>query len=470
VSKQKTFSMSKIIKKSESKSINSDIFSHPTLFPLSSVNKKPVEISFTGEKISTDGGLLILNEVEKNIGVIKAIASCIIDERHQSYVEHSIESMISQRVFQIAAGYEDTNDCDTLKYDAVIKMCAGQLPETGKPLASQPTMCRMENKPTRKELYDIAYALLNIFIKSYSEEPLVIILDCDDTDSVAYGQQQEIVFNDYYGEYCFMPLHIYDGLTGKLITTILKPGRRSKNIDVYGILRRLILEIRKSWKNTHIIVRGDSHFCCKELMDWCLSQEKVHHISGITGNPVLHKLVEVTIKSAEREYAQYGRAVRRYHSFEYQAGSWEHSQRVIVKVEANSMGTNIRYIVTDMRDYRTQDLYEKGYCARGNMELRIKDHKLFLQSDRMSCNSFLANQFRLFLHSAAYVLIHALQKEVLRGTEYANATMKTIQLKIIKVAARVNEMKTKIRIELPAEFPLKSVFEKSLCIFKTLRC
>ena len=462
--------MSKIIKKSESKSINSDIFSHPTLFPLSSVNKKPVEISFTGEKISTDGGLLILNEVEKNIGVIKAIASCIIDERHQSYVEHSIESMISQRVFQIAAGYEDTNDCDTLKYDAVIKMCAGQLPETGKPLASQPTMCRMENKPTRKELYDIAYALLNIFIKSYSEEPLVIILDCDDTDSVAYGQQQEIVFNDYYGEYCFMPLHIYDGLTGKLITTILKPGRRSKNIDVYGILRRLILEIRKSWKNTHIIVRGDSHFCCKELMDWCLSQEKVHHISGITGNPVLHKLVEVTIKSAEREYAQYGRAVRRYHSFEYQAGSWEHSQRVIVKVEANSMGTNIRYIVTDMRDYRTQDLYEKGYCARGNMELRIKDHKLFLQSDRMSCNSFLANQFRLFLHSAAYVLIHALQKEVLRGTEYANATMKTIQLKIIKVAARVNEMKTKIRIELPAEFPLKSVFEKSLCIFKTLRC
>jgi len=462
--------VSKITKKSESSNVNSAIFPQPTLFPLSSVNKKPVEISFTSEEISIDGGLLILNEVEKNIGVIKALASCIKDERHQSYVEHSIESMICQRVFQIAAGYEDTNDCDTLKQDAIIKMCAGQLPVTGKPLASQPTMCRMENKPTRKELYDIAYALFDIFIKSYSEEPLVIILDCDDTDSVAYGQQQEIVFNDYYGDYCFMPLHIYDGMTGKLITTILKPGRRSKNINVYGILRRLILEIRKSWKNTRIIVRGDSHFCCKDLMDWSSSQEKVHHISGLTGNPVLHKLAEVTIKSAKREYAQYGRAVRRYHSFEYQAGSWGNSQRVIVKVEANSMGTNIRYIVTDMRDYRTQDLYEKGYCARGNMELRIKDHKLFLQSDRMSCNSFLANQFRLFLHSAAYVLIHTLQKEVLRGTEYANATMKNIQLKIIKVAARVTEMKTKIRIELPADFPSKSVFEKSFRIFKTLRC
>jgi hypothetical protein len=295
-------------------------------------------------------------------------------------------------------------------------------------------------------------------------------MDCDDTDSVAYGQQQEIVFNDYYGEYCFMPLHIYDGLTGKLITTILKPGRRSKNIDVYGILRRIIAEIRKSWKNTCIIVRGDSHFCCKELMDWSSLQKKVHHISGLAGNSVLQKLADITIKSAEREYSQYGKAVRRYHSFEYQAGSWEYSQRVIVKVEVNPMGTNIRYIVTDMREYRTKDLYEKGYCARGNMELRIKDHKLFLQSDRMSCNSFLANQFRLFLHSAAYILIHALQKEILQDTEYVNVTMKTIQLKIIKVAARVKEMKTKIRIELPADFPLKSIFEKCFVTFETMRC
>jgi hypothetical protein len=462
--------MGKITKKSESKSVDTNIFSHPTLFPLSSINKKPVEVSFTAEKISTDGGLLLMNEVENNIGIIKAIASCIRDDRHQSYVHHSVLSMLSQRVYQIAAGYEDTNDCDTLKDDAVLKMCSGQLPETGSTLASQPTMCRMENQPTRRELYEMAYALLNTFVNSYSNEPTVIIIDCDDTNSNAHGEQQEIVYNDYYGEYCFMPLHIYEGLSGKLITTILKPGRRSKNTSVYGILRRIITHIRKSWENTNIIVRGDSHFCCKELMDWAYTQEKVHFISGLTGNSVLNKLAEVTINAAKREYAQYGKAVKRYHSFEYQAGSWEHLQRVIVKVEANSMGTNIRYIVTDMRQYRTQDVYEKGYCARGNMELRIKDHKLFLQSDRMSCNSFLANQFRLFLHSAAYVLIHALQKEVLRNTEYANATMKTIQLKVIKLAARVKEMKTKIRIELPAVFPVKSIFEKCFGIFETLRC
>ena len=336
--------------------------------------------------------------------------------------------------------------------------------------ASQPTMCRQENYSSRNELYNIGESILDNFINSYTNEPPVIIVDCDDTNTNAYGEQQEIVFNNYYGEYCFMPFHIYEGLTGKLIATILKPGRRSKNSDVFGILRRIITRPQKKWKDTTIIVRGDSHFCCKELMDWAYTQKRVHFISGLTGNSVLNRMAEVTIKSAEREYNQYGKAVKRYHSFEYQAGSWEHSQRVIVKVEANSMGTNIRYIVTDMRQYKTKELYEKGYCARGNMELRIKDHKLFLQSDRMSCNSFLANQFRLFLHSAAYILIHALQKEVLPVTEYFNATMKTIQLKVIKVAARVKELKTKIHIELPVEFPVKSLFEKCFGIFETLRC
>ncbi len=218
------------------------------------------------------------------------------------------------------------------------------------------------------------------------------------------------------------------------------------------------------------MVRGDGHFCCKEFMDWTFLEKKTNFITGLASNAVLNKLADTTIKSAEREYNQYKKPVKRYHSFEYQASTWQNSQRVIVKVEVNTKGTNVRYIVTDLREFKTKELYEKGYCARGNMELRIKDHKTYLQSDRMSCNSFLANQFRLFLHSAAYVLIHALQKQILIGTEFQNATMKTIQLKIIKVAANVKEMKTKIHIELPAVFPLKSIFEKSLGIFEILRC
>jgi hypothetical protein len=190
-------------------------------------------------------------------------------------------------------------------------------------------------------------------------------------------------------------------------------------------------------------------------MDWTSNQFSVGFITGLTGNAKLNELARVTIESAQREYNQYQKAVKRYHSFMYKAESWVNYQRVIVKVEVSTMGTNIRYIVTDLKEFRTRDLYEKGYCARGSMELRIKDHKLYLKSDRSSCTKFTANQFRLFLHSMAYILIHTLQKQVLNGTEYANATMKTIQNKIIKTAAWVKEMKTKIKIELPRFCPTK---------------
>lgn len=266
-----------------------------------------------------------------------------------------------------------------------------------------------------------------------------------------------------------MPLHMYEGLSGKLITTILKPGRRSKSVNVFAITRRLIVYLRKHWPKTMIILRGDSHFCSKEFMDWSNGQSNVEFITGLTGNSVLNNLAKITIESAEREYKANGKPVKRYHSFEYKAGSWELSQRVVVKVEANSMGTNIRYIVSSIQNIRAKTLYENAYCARGAAELRIKDHKTYLLSDRMSCSSFLANQFRLFMHSAAYVLIHTLQTEVLKGTELCKATMKTIQLKLIKVAARVKILKTKVKIELPVEFYSKWAFVKSLNIFETLR-
>jgi hypothetical protein len=462
--------MNKIFKEVSSNSNDLSALSVPTLFNLSPFNKKRVEVSFTAEKVSVDGGLLLLKETADQTGLIKRLASLIPDNRNQSYVQHSIETLLSQRVFQIAAGYEDANDCNQLKDDPILKLCAGQMPETDESLASQPTMSRFENQLSRSALYKMALCFADHFVSTYASEPSVIIIDCDDTESITHGQQQYALFNGYYGENCYMPLHIYEGMSGKLITTILKPGRRSKNINVYAIVKRVIEHLRKSWKNTTIIVRGDSHFCCKELMDWTHGQNKVHFITGLTGNNILDTLSETTIKSAEGEYNKYGKPVKVYHSFSYKAASWENKQRVIVKVEVNSMGINTRYIVTDLIKFRTKELYEKGYCARGNMELRIKDHKLYLRSDRMSCSSFLANQMRLFLHSTAYILIHTLQKEVLKGTEYANVTMKTIQLRIIKVAARVKELKTMIRIEFPTDFPLKHIFQKCLGIFEVLRC
>lgn len=436
------------------------------LFP---VEDKKVELTFSGDRISSNGGLLLLREVENQIGIIDKISNCITDSRDQRYISHSIKEMLTQRVFQIAAGYEDCNDSDDLRSDMILKTCVGRLPQSGDELASQPTMSRLENSVGRKELYLIGKELFRSFIGSYAQVPKVIILDCDDTNNNTYGQQELNFYNHYYREHCYMPLHIYEGLSGKLVTTILKPGRRDKQNNIALFLQKLIRELREQWPDTVIIVRGDSHFSSKDFMQWCAKEDRTGYINGLSGNKKLKELASVTINSAEREYKQYGKPVKRYHSFMYQAGSWDMPQKVVVKVEVTHMGTNVRYIVTNLTQFKARGLYEKGYCARCAMELRIKEHKLYLRSDKSSCHSFLANQFRLFLHSLAYVLMHTMQKELFRGTEFANATFKTIQNKIIKTAAWVKEMKTKIKIEFPRFCPTRDLQAKSLQMLEVLR-
>ncbi len=436
---------------------------------LSELKNKPVELNYSGEKISSDGGLLLLREVENQINILKDFTSCIEDSRDKRYIDHTIDSLVKQRVYQIAAGYEDANDCNSLRNDAIFKICSDRLPEEDLDLGSQSTMCRFENSVRRSELYRIAKMFVINFINSYESVPSAIILDADDTNHNAYGDQLQIEFNNYYGEYVFMPLHIYEGLSGKLITTILKPGRRSKSVNVFAILVRIIKLLREFWPDTVIILRGDSHFHCSELTSYCKTDKKVKFLTGLSGNSRLNKLSETTIKSAEKSYEKYKEPVKFYHTFRYKAGSWEEDERVIVKVEVNSKGTNIRYISTNAEEYRTKQLYEIGYCARGALELRIKEHKTYLKSDRTSCHKFEANQLRLFLHSAAYVLLHRLQKEVLRGTEFVNSTMQTLQLKVIKTAAKVKELKTKIKIEFPRTCSAKNVQSRAFDIFEILR-
>mgnify|MGYP001001618731 CR=1 FL=1 len=428
------------------------------LFP---VEHKNIELSFTGDQISSDGGLLLLGEVNRQLGLTSKISDCISDKRDSRYIDHTIEELITQRVFQIAAGYEDCNDCNDMRNDMILKTCVGRLPQTGNDLGSQSTMSRLENMVENADLYKIGEQMVDIFIDSYSSQPKVIILDCDNTNNNTYGQQQLSLFNNYYYDYCYMPLHIYEGLSGKLVTTILKPGRRNKQSNIASLLKKLVNRLRHEWPNTIIIVRGDSHFASNNFMQWCDQNKKVGYITGLTANARLKALSKRTVETAENSFKKYGKPVKSYHSFMYQADSWANPQKVVVKVEVSSMGTNIRYIVTNMTEFRAKGLYEKGYCARGAMELRIKEHKLYLKSDRSSCQSFKANQFRLFLHSMAYVLLHTMQKELFRGTEFANATFKTIQNKIIKTAAWVREMKTKIKIEFPKFCPTKDVQAKS---------
>jgi len=435
------------------------------LFP---INHKNIELSFTGDRISSDGGLLLLREINRQLGLTDKISNCISDKRDNRYIDHTVEELITQRVFQIAAGYEDCNDCNDMREDMILKTCVGRLPQTGNDLGSQSTMSRLENMVGNADLYKIGEQMVDVFMDSYASQPKVIILDCDDTNNNTYGQQQLSLFNNYYHDYCYMPLHIYEGLSGKLVTTILKPGRRNKQNNIASLLKKLVARLRRQWPHTTIIVRGDSHFASKDFMEWCHQNEKVGHITGLTGNARLNALSKRTVETAENSFKKYRKPVKIYHSFMYQADSWTNPQKVVVKVEVTSMGTNVRYIVTNMMDFRAKGLYEKGYCARGAMELRIKEHKLYLKSDRSSCQSFKANQFRLFLHSMAYVLLHTMQKELFKGTDFANATFKTLQNKIIKTAAWVKEMKTKIKIELPKFCPTKNIQTKSFEMLSVL--
>jgi hypothetical protein len=437
---------------------------------LTEVNSQPVLVDFDGGQISSDGGLLLLREVEQQIGIIKSLTEAIHDPRDARYVKHTIMDLLMQRVSQIAAGYEDADDCDDLRADPIIKMCAGRSPETDDDLASQPTMSRFENSITRTYLYRLARVFVDNFIASYDNEPNIIVLDVDDTEDKTHGDQQLALFNKYCDEYCFMPLHVYEGLTGKLITTILKPGKRSNGKTMLAIVKRFISYIRSHWPNTIIIFRGDSHFTYPEMMEWIEEQENVYFNTGLTANSRLGALVQSHIERAKKLYNLHNNKVSLYHSFYYKADSWTRYRRVIAKIEILEDGLlNVRYIVTNLVKATAKTLYSDIYCARGNAELYIKDHKLYLKSDRTSCHCFAANQFRLLLHSAAYVLIHALKTNVLKHTQWGNATIATIRLRLLKIGARVRQLKTRIKVELPSCYPLKETLINSFQIFEILR-
>lgn len=434
------------------------------------VNQKTVILDFNGGQMSSDGGLLLLREVENQIKIVTSLAEVINDPRDARYVKHNVIDMMMQRVSQIAAGYEDADDCDELRTDPIFKMFANRLPETDRDLASQPTMSRFENSISRTYLYRLAKVFIDNFISSYDQQPEIIILDFDDTADEVHGGQQLALFNGYYKQTCFMPLHVYEGLSGKLVTTILKPGKRANGDTMLAIVKRLVNYIRSHFPNTIIVYRGDSHFAYHQVFTWIEQQENVYYTTGLTANEVLESMVAAHITRATKLYEHNERKVVLFHSFNYKAESWDKYRRLVAKVEILDDGKlNIRYIITNMKQAKATVLYKQIYCARGQAELYIKEHKLYLQSDRTSCHRFVANQFRLLLHSAAYVLLHALKTNILRHTQWANATISTIRLRLLKIGARVRQLKTRLKVELPTSYPLKDVLQQSFQIFEILR-
>ncbi len=430
--------------------------------PLASIFGKRLDLAFDGGILTSDSGALLLREVEAKTGILSRIIEAIKDRRHPSYVSHSVSDLVKQRVFQIACGYEDANDCDALKSDPGFKAACGRLPVAGQDLSSQPTMSRFENQMSRSDLYRMACAFLDAFIASYKKPPRAIILDIDDTQDRVYGAQQLSLFNGYVGGYSYQPLHIYEGQSGKLITTILRPGVRPTGQQIVTLLKRLVTHLRVAWPDVAIFLRGDAHFSSPKVQDFCAAND-LYFILGQSANTRLTTLAESVMDQADSLYEQTGKPVRLFTSFYYQARTWDRPYRILCKAEMNEKGQNTRFVVTNLESSRASFIYQNIYCARGQMENFIKNHKTFLQSDRTSCHAFGANVFRVFLHSAAYVLLHSLTHIGLQGTTWVNAQVNTIQNRFLKVAGRVCELKTKITFHLPSSFPLPHLFDKIMC-------
>jgi len=429
---------------------------------------KALEADFNGGAISSDAGALIIREAEKHVGIIATISNCINDNRDSRYVDHTVEDIVTERATLIVCGYEDANDCNEMRYDPIFKMVANRCPIEGEPLASQPTVSRLENMVRRTDLLRIGYGFIDNFVDSYVSPPRAIILDFDTTDNEVHGTQQLRFFDAYYKEYCYQPLHIYEGMSGKLIASILRSGKRVNGKEIVAILKRIVKRIRRRWKHTVIVFRGDSHFSSPEVHEWIEENEDVEFIIGQSGNKVLNQSVEKTREQARELYQKTQEKVKLYTSFYYQAGSWKKLRRVIGKVEISEKGENVRFVVTSFQTAGEKMLYTTVYCSRGNAENYIKNHKVYTKSDRTSCHRFEANQVRLFLHSAAYVLLHAIGKNLLKRTQFANATFDTIRLRILKIGAQVRELKTRIKIHLSSSFPLKLIFERMLMILQSL--
>ena len=423
-------------------------------FHFSTLGPRAVIADFQGGRLSSDAGALLLREVADQIGLFDALNAAIPDPRNPVYITHDQRTMIAQRITAIAMGYEDLNDHQTLRADPVLQIVAGESPEEDRPLASPPTLCRLENRVDRNALVKVAAVLVDQFIAANLTPPEHLILDFDATDDRIHGKQEGHFFHGYYDHDCFLPLYVFCG--DELLAAYLRPSNIDASKHTRAILKILVCKLRAVWPQVKITIRGDSGFCRWRLMRWCDSHG-IGYVLGLPKNKVLQRQAIDWIERAERQFQRTGQPQRIFGSFSYAAESWDRTRRVIAKAEHNAKGPNPRFVVTN-EPGDPQELYEDAYCQRGEMENRIKEQQLDLFADRTSCHRFLANQFRLVLSSAAYVLVQALRRTALAGTELARAQVGTIRVKLFKVAARVLVSVRRVVFHLASSYPYQEVF------------
>ena len=425
---------------------------------------------FDGGDISSDGGLVLLAAADKQLGLTRQLAACLRDNRQVAKVRHQFPELLAQRVYQIAAGYEDCNDADDLRHDPVLKTVVGRLPQTGPDLASQPTLSRFENRVTRRELWAMAQVLVEQFVARHADRrPKYVILDCDATDDPTHGQQQFAEFHGFYDTHCYLPLLVtaqVDGRPQELVVAWLRRGRCHASRGVLAVLKRLVARLRQQWPEVLILVRGDSGFAIPKLYEWCETQAPpVRYLIGLAQNPRLRVLAEPHLQAARAEYERTAQKVRRLHDAAYAAESWPHERRVLVKAEVTAKGDNPRFVVTNLRG-AARGLYNL-YAARGEMENRIKELKCDLQMDRTSCHRFAANQFRVLLHAAAFVLHRAL-RAALAGTELATAQVGTLQRRLLKLGVRVKQTARRVWLQFASSCPLQDLWPVVLARLRPL--
>jgi hypothetical protein len=427
-------------------------------FNLPSIGKKKVTAAFDGGQISSDGGVLLLAGADRRLGLIDRLAAVIPDHRDPALTTHTVADILRARVFAIACGYPDANDLDQLRHDPAFKLACGRLPDSGDDLASQPTMSRWENAPDLRTLIRMAHAMVDLWCNSYQRVPKAITLDIDDSADTVHGHQQMSLFNAFHDERCFMPIHVYDAASGHCVLTILRPGKTPDGKEVRGHLRRLVHRIRQHWPKTVITIRGDSHYGRHEAMDWC-EQNNVRYVFGLAQNKALDRLVGAKVSAVSLRW-DLNRAdvVRDYTETRYAAESWSTERRVVARIEVTHKGVDTRYVVTNIAHLGPQWLYDSIYCARGQAENLIKRHKCQLASDRTSCRSPLANQMRLILHTAGYWLMRLVQDAIPPNQPLARAEFSTIRLRLLKIAVRVRETATRVRLAFAANCPDAALF------------
>jgi hypothetical protein len=415
----------------------------------SSTKGRQVEADFTGGQVSSDGGLLLVREVDRKLDLIRRVARRLSDERQGGKVVHANETMLRQRVMGLIAGWEDLNDAQTLRTDPVHQVAAGSAGE----LASAPTLCRFENRQARAAAWAVNSELVEQFIASYAKAPAMLILDFDATDTPVHGNQENRFFHGYYDCHCFLPLYVFCG--DQLLVAYLRPSNIDAAKHAAAILKLLVTRLRQAWPRTKIVFRADSGFCRDRLLSWC-DRHDVKYVVGIARNERLLALAAPLLRRAEKQFRKTQQKQRLFTAFNYAAGTWRQVRWVIAKAEHTAKGSNPRFILTNIVG-DSQKIYDRRYCQRGEMENRVKE-QMMLFADRVSAHRWWPNQWRLLLSALAYTLMEALRRLALHGTALAQATCATIRTKLIKIGTVVVTKLTVIRLHLSSHHPLQELF------------